>query len=89
MTARLLRVMPLCAVVSRARGSATDWAGHCNRGCKATPAVLGANGEVREEHGFDGLMRKYSHDAAMRVVRVERPGERSRHSRSTCAQTTW
>ncbi len=38
--------------------------------------VLGPTGEVDEEHGFDGLTRKYTRDQAGRVTRVDRPGER-------------
>jgi len=38
---------------------------------------LGPTGEVDEEHGFDGLMRRYKRDQLGRVLRVERPGERS------------
>jgi RHS repeat-associated protein len=38
--------------------------------------VLGPTGQVDEERGFDGLMRKYTRDAAGRVLRVDRPGER-------------
>jgi YD repeat-containing protein len=39
---------------------------------------LGPTGEVVAESGFDGLLRRYSHDASGRVVRVERPrGARS------------
>jgi YD repeat-containing protein len=37
---------------------------------------LGCTGEVDEEHGFDGLMRRYTRDRAGRVTRVERPGSR-------------
>jgi len=38
--------------------------------------VMGPTGEVQEEHGFDGLLRRYQRDAAGRVVRVERPDDR-------------
>jgi YD repeat-containing protein len=38
--------------------------------------VLGPTGQVDEEHGFDGLMRKYRRDAAGRVLRIDRPGTR-------------
>jgi RHS repeat-associated protein len=36
--------------------------------------ILGPTGEVDEEHGFDGLCRKYSRDKAGRVQKVLRPG---------------
>ena len=35
---------------------------------------LGPTGEVDEESGFDGLLRKYTRDRASRIVRVDRPG---------------
>ncbi|MFY1831921.1 DUF6531 domain-containing protein [Myxococcus fulvus] len=38
---------------------------------------LGASGEVKVEHGFDGLRRQYTHDKAGRVVKVSRPGDRT------------
>ncbi len=38
--------------------------------------LLGPTGDVDEESGFDGLMRKYTRDNAGRVLRVERPGAR-------------
>jgi RHS repeat-associated protein len=38
--------------------------------------VLGPSGQVDEEHGFDGLMRKYTRDKLGRVVRVDRPTKR-------------
>ncbi len=38
--------------------------------------VLSPTGEVSEEHGFDGLMRRYSRDANARVLRVDRPDAR-------------
>jgi YD repeat-containing protein len=38
--------------------------------------ALGPTGEVDEEHGFDGLMPKYTRDKAGRVLRVDRPGAR-------------
>ena len=38
---------------------------------------LGPTGEVDEEHGFDGLMRRYRRDKLGRVQRVDRPAGRS------------
>jgi RHS repeat-associated protein len=37
--------------------------------------VLGPTGEVEEEHGFDGLRRRYKRDPAGRVLEVERPSQ--------------
>ena len=37
---------------------------------------LGPTGEVDEEHGFDGLMRRYTRDKTGQVTRVDRAGKR-------------
>jgi RHS repeat-associated protein len=37
---------------------------------------LGPTGEVSEENGLDGILRKYTRDRAARVVRIDRPDGR-------------
>jgi RHS repeat-associated protein len=37
--------------------------------------VLGPTGQVDEERRFDGLIRKYTRDAAGRIVRIDRAGQ--------------
>jgi len=47
--------------------------------------VLGPTGQVDEEHGFDGLMRKYRRDSAGRVLRVDWPAARFSEYKSDAA----
>ncbi|WP_375447099.1 type VI secretion system tube protein TssD [uncultured Fibrella sp.] len=47
------------------------------KGGKRYRFALDAAGQVVEEEGFDGLLRRYERDAVGRVRRVLRPGERT------------
>jgi YD repeat-containing protein len=50
--------------------------------------VLGPTGEVDEEHGFDGLVRRYTRDALRRVVRVDKPERHSEYTYDKAGRVT-
>jgi RHS repeat-associated protein len=50
--------------------------------------VLGPTGEVNEEHGFDGMVRRYTRDALGRVVRVDKPERHSEYMYDKAGRVT-